>query len=79
MKSDSWISDLGKVPILWLNDENDKSFKSYRLVMYKAHHSIVCMFVKSKYQYMIILYAIKNSFLILIIYFSGKSTYGRFV
>lgn len=49
MKTDSWISDLGKVPIFRLNDENDETFKSYRLVMYKAHHSIVCMFIKSKY------------------------------
>ncbi|XP_060864892.1 vacuolar fusion protein CCZ1 homolog [Metopolophium dirhodum] len=46
VKTDSWISDLGKVPILRLNDENDETFKSYRLVMYRAHHSIVCMFIK---------------------------------
>lgn len=49
MKTDSWISDLGKVPVLRLSDENEQTFKSYRLVMYKAHHSIVCMFIKSKY------------------------------
>jgi len=61
VKTDSWISDLGKVPILRLNDENDETFKSYRLVMYKAHQSIVCMFIKSKY-HKIWIYALANSF-----------------
>lgn len=49
MKTDSWSGDLGKVPVLWLNDENDKTFKRYRLIVYKAHYSVMCMFIKSKY------------------------------
>lgn len=48
VKTDSWSRDLGKVPILWLTDDNDDIFKCYRLVIYKAHHSILCMFIKSK-------------------------------
>lgn len=46
MKTDSWSGDLGKIPVLWLNHENE-TYNKYRLVMYKAHHSIVCMFIKS--------------------------------
>jgi len=48
-KTDSWNCDLGKVPVLWLNDENDNTFKRYRLIIYKAHYSIVCMFIKMDY------------------------------
>ncbi|VVC25996.1 Protein of unknown function DUF1712, fungi [Cinara cedri] len=46
IKTDSWSCDLGKVPVLWLRNNNDDTFKSYRLVIYKAHHSILCMFIK---------------------------------
>lgn len=49
VKTDSWSCDLGKVPVLWLNVENDETFERYRLIMYKAHHSVLCMFIKSKY------------------------------
>jgi hypothetical protein len=48
VKTDDWSCDLGKVPVILLNDENDETFKSYRLVIYKAHKSIVCMFIESK-------------------------------
>ncbi|XP_050436347.1 vacuolar fusion protein CCZ1 homolog [Adelges cooleyi] len=46
IKTDSWNSDLGKVPVLWLNNESNGTFESYRLLVYKAHYSVVCMFAK---------------------------------
>ncbi|XP_025417256.1 vacuolar fusion protein CCZ1 homolog isoform X2 [Sipha flava] len=49
VKTDDWSCDLGKVPVILLNDENDETFKSYRLVIYKAHKSIVCMFIETDY------------------------------
>jgi len=90
VKTDSWSCDLGKVPVLWLNDESDETLKSYRLVIYKAHQSILCMFIKSEYFFGLIycllrIYGclpdnrIEIYFLTMAIGFSGLSTYGGLV
>ncbi|XP_050533567.1 vacuolar fusion protein CCZ1 homolog [Daktulosphaira vitifoliae] len=61
--TDSWNSDLGKVPVFLLNDENDGTIKKYRLIMYKAHNSIVCMFMKMENSLTIDLYNRLDQFL----------------
>lgn len=75
LNTDSWSCDLGRVPVLWLNDENDDTYERYRLVVYKAHNSIICMFIKSKLLNLdILLFNLKSILFLWLINFFIKMT-----